>query len=64
LRHRARRGFTYVELAVVMLILSVLLVLTLPRIPRIAGSERDEALRRLAYSTQTLYEEAALKKKA
>ncbi len=61
---RSRSGFTLIELAVVLFILSVLVAILLPRLPRTSDSRNREALRRLAASVQALYEEATFKKKA
>ena len=61
---RSRRaGFTLLELVLVIVILAVAASLVLPRLPRMASSERNEALRKLAYATQALHEHAAFKKK-
>ncbi|MDW7709274.1 MAG: type II secretion system protein [Deferrisomatales bacterium] len=60
----SRRGFTLVELAVVLLILAVALSVLLPRLPRLGEGQKNQALRRLAATAQALHEEAAFKKKA
>lgn len=62
--NRADRGFTLIELAVVVFLLSLLTAVLLPRLPRPAGLRANEALRRLAGAVQTLHEESAFKKKA
>ncbi len=61
---RPRSGFTLLELAVVVFILSVAVAILLPRLPGVAQSRKNAALRRLAGTAQELYEEAAFKKKA
>lgn len=60
---RRQAGFTLVELAVVLLILSVALAILLPRLPRLTGTERTAAVRRLALTLRAVHEEAAVKKK-
>jgi prepilin-type N-terminal cleavage/methylation domain-containing protein len=61
---RLDRGFTLVELAVVLLILSVTFAILLPRLPRLTGTENTSAVRRLAQVAQAAHEESAVKKKA
>lgn len=64
MRFRSLRGFTLIELVVVVLILSVAFALVLPRLPNVTGAEKRTELRRLALSAQSLHEHAAFKKKA
>jgi prepilin-type N-terminal cleavage/methylation domain-containing protein len=61
---RLRRGFTLLELVIVLVILTVAFSVVWPRLPRLASTERSEALRRIAYSAEAVYEQAAFKKKA
>jgi prepilin-type N-terminal cleavage/methylation domain-containing protein len=60
----SRRGFTLVELAVVLFILAVSLSILLPRLPGLSQGRKNAALRQLAAVAQALHEEAAFKKKA
>jgi prepilin-type N-terminal cleavage/methylation domain-containing protein len=59
-----KAGFTLVELAVVLLILAVATAILLPTLPRLTGSERTTAVRRLALQIRETHEEASFKKKA
>jgi prepilin-type N-terminal cleavage/methylation domain-containing protein len=61
---RSRRGFSLLELTVVLFILSIALAVLLPRLPGLSESRKNAALRRLAGMAQALHEEAAFKKKA
>lgn len=61
---RAPRGFSLLELTVVLFILSVALAVLMPRLPGLSESRRNSALRRLAGMAQALHEDAAFKKKA
>lgn len=58
------RGFTLLELVVVLTIISVTFAILFPRLPGVKQSRTDAALRRLAGAVQVLHEEAAFKKKA
>lgn len=59
-----RAGFTLVELAVVLVILTVATALLLPRLPRVSGTEKTTAIRKLAIALEETHAEAAFKKKA
>lgn len=61
---RPSPGFTLIELAVVLAILSIAVAVLLPHLPRLTGSEQTSALRRLILTAQASHEEAAVKKKA
>ncbi len=63
MNQEASRGFTLVELAVVLLILSVLAAILFPTLPRVTGSERTTAMRRLVLTVQETREQAVFKKK-
>lgn len=64
MKRRTNDGFTLVELAVVLLILSLTVAILLPRLPKLTGTEKTAALRRLVLTVQATHEEAAVKKKA
>ena len=61
---RSRAGFTLIELAVVLFILSLAVAFLLPRLPGLDTGRKNAALRRLSASVQRLHEEALFKKKA
>ncbi|MDF1553697.1 MAG: prepilin-type N-terminal cleavage/methylation domain-containing protein [Deferrisomatales bacterium] len=61
---RPRAGFSLVELAVVLFVVSVAISILLPRLPGLESSRRDAALRRISGAVQALHEEALFKKKA
>jgi prepilin-type N-terminal cleavage/methylation domain-containing protein len=61
---RARSGFTLIELILVILIISVVTSIALPRLPDFTGARKNQALRSLAYGVQSLHEYASFKKKA
>ncbi len=64
MKKRRNHGFTLLELVVVILILSVAFSLVLPRLPSLTGADKRKAIRKLAFSAQSLHEHAAFKKKA
>jgi prepilin-type N-terminal cleavage/methylation domain-containing protein len=55
------RGFTLIELSIVILIIAVVARIAIPKLRSIAGAELTAATRRLANTTRFLYEEAALR---
>ena len=59
-----RAGFTLIELAVVLFILTAAFAILLPRLPGLDTGRKNSALRRLSASVQALHEEALFKKKA
>lgn len=59
-----RRGFTLLELLIVIAIFGVAVLIVWPRLPSVARAERGEALRKLAGSAEVLFEYSAFKKKA
>jgi general secretion pathway protein H len=61
---RPRAGFTLVELAVVLLILTLAISIILPRLPGPSEARQKEALRRLAGSVAATYEEALYQKRS
>lgn len=63
-RRPSRDGFTLIELVIVILILAAASAIVWPRLPSLSSTERNEALRKLAYANQVLHEHAAFKKKA
>lgn len=61
---RRSAGFTLMELVLVVAILAMVTAILLPRLPRLTGTERTTAVRRLALILESVHDEAALKKKA
>lgn len=61
---KGRRGFTLLELLLVIAIVGVAALVVWPRLPAVAQAERGEALRKLAGSVEVLFEYSAYKKKA
>jgi prepilin-type N-terminal cleavage/methylation domain-containing protein len=59
-RRSRERGFTLIELSIVILILAIVARFAIPKIRSITGAELRATTRRLAYTTRYLYEEAAL----
>jgi prepilin-type N-terminal cleavage/methylation domain-containing protein len=59
-----RSGFTLIELILVILIISVVTSIALPRLPDFTGARKKQSLRNLAYGIQSLHEHASFKKKA
>jgi len=60
----SRRGFTLLELILVLAILAVAVAVLLPSLPGVAQARRNAGLRRLAMAVQATYEHATFKKKA
>ncbi len=56
--NREKRGFTLIELSVVLFILALVLLTVLPKISRFTGESSRDALRRVALSIETTLEEA------
>jgi len=60
----SRRGFTLLELVLVLTILAMAIGVLLPRLPGVTQARWNAGLRRLAMAAQATYEQAAFKKKA
>ena len=58
---RRERGFTLIELSIVILIIAIIANFALPEFRSITGAELSSSTRRLAQTTRYLYEEAALR---
>lgn len=59
-RSESERGFTLIELSIVVLIIAIVAHFSLPRLRSLTGAELAASTRRLAQTTRYLYEEAAL----
>jgi len=59
-RSNNQRGFTLLELALVLLIIGLFATLTLPYVSGVGGNQLDASARRLAGVVKYLYNEAAL----
>lgn len=58
---RGDRGFTLIELSIVLLIVAIVTRFALPKLRSLTAAELGAATRRLAHLTRYLYEEAALR---
>lgn len=56
--NRERKGFTLIELSVVLFILSLVMLTVLPKISRLAGESSGDALRKIALNIETTLEGA------
>jgi prepilin-type N-terminal cleavage/methylation domain-containing protein len=62
LKHRANSGFTLLELAVVMFVMGLIMMIALPYINGLKGSELRSEVRRLASRANYLSQEASAQK--
>jgi general secretion pathway protein H len=60
-RRSRERGFTLIELSIVILIIAIVARLAVPKLRSLTGAELSATTRRLANTTRYLYEEAVLR---
>ncbi len=59
---RNSRGFTFIELAVVLFVLGLLLWLVVPRISAVVGPDRNTAFRKIAAGSEAAFDTALFEK--
>src|SRR3989304_837113 len=61
--HKLNRGYTLIELSLIILLIGVILVFVLPKLDNIGDTKLRTTARQLAGKIQSLYDESVLKKK-
>ena len=61
--HKLNRGYTLIELSLIILLIGIILVFVLPKLDNLSDTKLRTTARQLAGKIQSLYDESVLKKK-
>lgn len=61
--HKLNRGYTLIELSLVILLIGIILVFVLPKLDNLGDSKLRTTARQLAGTIQSVYDESVIKKK-
>ncbi len=63
LKRKLNKGYTLIELSIIILLIGVILVFTLPKLDNLGDTKLRTTARQLAGTIQTTYDEAVIKKR-